>query len=81
MNKTRINIRKKTYPVIVERGEDGWYVATMPLFVGCYTQGKTIDEALKNIREAVALCLEDKENKVIASSFRPLDVSLHAVTI
>jgi predicted RNase H-like HicB family nuclease len=81
MKKRNIHIRQKTYPVIIERGEDGWFIATMPLFTGCYTQGKTIDEALKNIREAIVLCTEDKENEDVASTFSPLDISLHTVAV
>ncbi len=48
-------------PIIVEKDEDGFYVVECPVFSGCYTQGKTIDEALKNIKEAIDLCLEEKE--------------------
>lgn len=42
-------------PLLVEKGEDGFYVVECPLFEGCYSQGKTIDEALNNIREVVDL--------------------------
>lgn len=48
-------------PIIVEKGEDGMYVVECPLFDGCYTQGKTIDEALKNIREVIDLIFEGKD--------------------
>lgn len=41
--------------VIVEEGEDGYYVASVPALKGCWSQGKTRDEALKNIREAIEL--------------------------
>ena len=37
-------------PVIIEKDEDGFYVVECPVFSGCYTQGKTLDEALKWIR-------------------------------
>jgi len=47
----------RNLPLLVEKGEDGFYVAECPLFEGCYTQGKTIDEALKNIKEAIELIL------------------------
>ncbi len=50
-------------PLIVERDEDDFYVVECPLFQGCYTQGKTLDDALSNIREVIELCLEEKENK------------------
>lgn len=44
-------------PIIVEKGEDGFYIVECPLFEGCYTQGKTIDEALRNIREVIEMIL------------------------
>jgi predicted RNase H-like HicB family nuclease len=46
-----------TLPVL-RSGEDGWIVVECPLLPGCISQGKTRDEALANIREAIALCLE-----------------------
>ena len=44
--------------VIIEPGIDGYYVARCPALKGCWSQGKTTAEALKNIREAVELYLE-----------------------
>ena len=44
--------------VILERGEDGYYVARCPSLRSCWSQGKTREEALQNIREAVDLYLE-----------------------
>lgn len=41
--------------IVIEKDEDGWYVATVPSFPGCISQGKTKEEAEKNIKEAVAL--------------------------
>lgn len=53
----------KSYPVIIEQDETG-YVVSCPVFKGCYSQGDTIDEALKNIKEAIELCIDDEENPV-----------------
>jgi predicted RNase H-like HicB family nuclease len=44
-------------PVVLSPGEDGWILATCPVIPGCTTQGRTRDEALANIREAIELCL------------------------
>ena len=44
--------------VVVERGEDGYYVAHCPALRSCWSQGRTRDEALRNIREAIELYLE-----------------------
>jgi predicted RNase H-like HicB family nuclease len=44
--------------VTLDRDEDGIWVAECPSIPGCVSQGKTKTEALKNIKEAVALCIE-----------------------
>ena len=44
--------------VVVERGVDGYFVAHVPSLKSCWSQGKTREEALKNIREAIDLYLE-----------------------
>jgi len=69
------------FPIFVEKDEDGFYVVECPVFRGCYTQGKNLDEALKNIREVIELLLEEKENQEIAKSYRPRELSLHTITI
>jgi len=68
-------------PLLVEKGEDGFYVIECPVLRGCYTQGKTIDEALKNIREVIDLILEEKENRMILKNYRPVELSLHTITV
>jgi len=47
-------------PIIMMPGEDGYIVAECPVIPGCISQGKTRDAALRNIREAIALRLEDR---------------------
>jgi predicted RNase H-like HicB family nuclease len=47
------------YTVILEREEDGGYVAIVPALPGCVSQGDTRDEAVRNIREAADLYIED----------------------
>ncbi|MEM7495825.1 MAG: type II toxin-antitoxin system HicB family antitoxin [Myxococcota bacterium] len=51
---------KLTYklPIILSEGEDSGIVVTCPLIPGCISQGQTRDEAMRNIREAVDLCLD-----------------------
>lgn len=44
--------------VLLYPGEDGYIVAEVPSLPGCVSQGKTRDEALANIREAIALHVE-----------------------
>lgn len=47
------------FPVIVELDANGVYIVTCPVFKGCHSYGKTVDEALANIREAIGLCIEE----------------------
>jgi len=44
--------------VVLERGEDGYFSAHCPALKSCWTQGRTREEALQNIREAIDLYLE-----------------------
>jgi len=44
--------------VVIERDEDGFYVAEVPSLKGCYSQGNTIDELLNNIREVIEMALK-----------------------
>jgi len=46
------------FAVVVERDEDGYYVASVPELPGCHTQAKTLDELMKRVREAIELYLE-----------------------
>jgi predicted RNase H-like HicB family nuclease len=53
------------FNVLIEQDEEGVYVATVPEIDGCYTQGKSLNEVLERIKEAIEVCLEaDKENFV-----------------
>jgi len=49
---------EKTYIVTLSSGEDGYIVAECPALPGCVSQGKTREEALKNIREAIEGIIE-----------------------
>ncbi len=60
MKKT-INIKGQTFKIILEKDKTGGYVIINLSLQGCYSQGETIEDALKNIREATELCLEDSK--------------------
>ena len=51
--------------VIVETGEDGYFVARVPALKGCWSQGKTIEQALLNIKEAIDLFLEPEPSDFV----------------
>jgi predicted RNase H-like HicB family nuclease len=52
---------KRDFTVIVERDEDGFYVASVPALVGCHTQARSLDDLMQRIQEAIAVCLEDSD--------------------
>ena len=64
------------FVVTVERDEDGAYVVECPAIPGCVSQGKTEQEALENIKDAIRQCLE-----VRAERGMPLTVATHEVDI
>ena len=53
------NTKRRHFPVVVERDEDGVFIVSIPSLQGCRSYGHTIDEALNNIREAALACIED----------------------
>ncbi len=60
---------KRDFTVVIERDEDGIYVASVPELVGCHTQAKTLDELRGRITEAVQLYLEVESETVDVSEF------------
>jgi len=62
--------------VTLERDETGMLVAECPAIPGCVSQGKTEEEALTNIREAIQACLEAR-----AANGMPLTVTIREVEV
>jgi predicted RNase H-like HicB family nuclease len=70
------------FKVLIEKDEDGRFVATVPSLPGCISQGKTEKEAIKNIKEAIELHLsslaEDglpiKQNKYVKETLVSVEV-------
>jgi len=50
------------FKVLIEQDEDGIYVASVPELPGCYTQGKTLEEVRKRIKEVIQLVLESDKD-------------------
>jgi len=48
-------MKRYLYTVVIEKDEDGAYIASCPGLQGCYTQGDTYEEALENIKDAINL--------------------------
>jgi predicted RNase H-like HicB family nuclease len=51
------------FNVTIDRDEDGVWVVECPAIPGCVSQGNTKEEALANVKEAIALCLEVRAEK------------------
>jgi predicted RNase H-like HicB family nuclease len=65
--------------VVVYPGEDGWWVAECPSLPGCVSQGKTKEEAIENIKEAIrayVAALEEDSLTVPTDNFDALLVAI-----
>ena len=67
-------------PILVEQDEDNFYIVSCPVFKGCHSYGITIDEALKNIREVIEICVEEEKEKTVEINrfvgFREMQVTI-----
>jgi predicted RNase H-like HicB family nuclease len=62
--------------VIIEKDEAGYYVAEVPALPGCFSQGKSHEEAIANIKEAIEGWLEVMESKQSFDSTRLVEVAV-----
>lgn len=59
---------KAKFNVLVERDEDGYYVASVPSLPGCHTQAKSLDDLIERAKEAIELYLE-VEKEIVPGEF------------
>jgi len=71
--------RRREFYVVIEEGEDGYYVVEVPQLRGCYTQAKTSDELMARVKEVIWLCLEDEDEKGIRAEPRPRIIRIQKV--
>jgi len=73
-------MKKIHVPILIETDEDGIYIVSCPLFKGCHSYGKTIDEALSRIKEVIDICLEDSQPEQLNTfvGFREIEIILGA---
>ncbi len=65
-----MNDRILNFTVLIEQDEDGIFIAKVPDISGCYTQGKTVQEVMERVKEAIQVCIEsDSEDKVLPLKF------------
>lgn len=67
----------KKWIVTLERDEDGWYLVECPAIPGCVSQGRTEEEALENIKDAIAECLavRAEEGLPLRAEIRTVEVA------
>ena len=70
------NLTHMKFLTTLERDEDGVWIAECPSIPGCVSQGETRQEALTNIREAIAACLEVRADRGI-----PLTIETQQVEV
>jgi len=64
------------FPITVFQDEDGVYISECPVIPGCISQGKTEDEAIANIGDAIKDCLEVRAEKKL-----PLTIPIREVEV
>lgn len=66
------------FTVVIERDEDGVYIASCPALQGCYSQGETYQEAVENLKDAIKLHIEARQS---LGEPIPIEVALDRVEI
>ena len=54
-------MKRRRLTVLIERDEDGYYVAVVPALRSCYTQAKTLPTLRKRLVEVIKLCIEKED--------------------
>jgi len=64
------------FKVVIEKDDTGYYVAEVPALPGCFSQGKTIEEVKKNIKEAIIGWLEVMNKRIKKDHKRILEIAV-----
>ncbi|MFH1590532.1 MAG: type II toxin-antitoxin system HicB family antitoxin [archaeon] len=59
----------KTYTLVIEQDEDGWFVSDVIELPGCHTQAMTMDELLCRTREAISAYLQEEKDDIVPTRF------------
>jgi predicted RNase H-like HicB family nuclease len=71
-----IYIVEMKFPTVIDRDEDGMWVVECPAIPGCVSQGHTREEAMANIKDAIASCLEVRAERGMPLTFETSDVEV-----
>lgn len=81
------HLSPQQFKVLIERDEDGFFVASVPALPGCHTQAKTLSELNERVRDAIRLCLSyaranrQYRRRVEAFAYEPSFVGVDVVTV
>ena len=67
------------FKVVLQEAEEGGYIVSCPALPGCHSQGDSMEEALKNIKEAIVVCLEslaEERTKLLSYSGKIMEVTV-----
>lgn len=56
-------MKRYNLQVVIEQNEDGLFIAECPSLHGCYAQGETFEEAIKNIKDVIVMCIEELQDE------------------
>lgn len=77
----RVKNGQREFYVVIEEGEDGYYIAEVPQLRGCYTQAKTFDELMSRVKEVIELCLENEEENFVKTEPQAKIIGIQKVTV
>ena len=60
LNQTMDAAKRIHLPSLIEQNDDGVFIISCPSFKGCHSYGRTVDEAMNNIREVIDICVEEE---------------------
>lgn len=75
------------FKVVIERDEDGYFVASVPALPGCFTQAKTSPELMNRVRDAIRLCLNATKtntkyrNRIKQFAYEPAFVGMEVISL
>lgn len=78
---------KQQFKVLVERDEDGYFVASVPALPGCVTQSKTMQELSEKVKDAIQLCLDVSKvsakyrSRIKQFAYEPTFVGMEVVSV
>ncbi len=75
-------MKTNNYKVIVEKDEDGFFVASVPALPGCHTQANDMKTLYERLKEVIKLCEDEKKSSVLYSkavnsfAYTPTSISI-----